>query len=70
MKSNVRQISIYKSVLSLNETEDTLFLVPYVQYGREVLAYPDNQQVRPDNYHFNPFLGENQSRASVVIHSM
>ena len=30
--------SIYKPVLGLNETGDTL--VPYVQYGKEVPAYP------------------------------
>ena len=70
MKSNVRHTFIYKSVLGLNEIEDTLFLVMYVHYGREVLAYPDNQQVHPDNYHFNPLLGAIQCRASIVIHSM
>ena len=32
--------SIYKFVLGLNETEGTLFLVPYIQYKREALAYP------------------------------
>ena len=32
--------SIYKFVLGLNETEGTLFLVPYVQYRREALTYP------------------------------
>ena len=47
--------SIYKSVLGLNETGGTLFLIPYVQYRRETLAYPYNQQVRPDSYHFSPF---------------
>ena len=31
--------SIYKFVLGLNETGGTLFLIPYVQYRREVLAY-------------------------------
>ena len=70
MNSNVSHTSIYKSILGLNKTGDTLFLVPYVQYGREVLAYPDKQQVRPDNYQFNPLPGANQCRASVVIHSM
>ena len=36
--------SIYKFVLGLNETGDTQYL-----------AYPYNQQVRPDGYYFNPF---------------
>ena len=40
MKSDVRHTSIYKFVLGLNETGGTLFLVPYVQYRRDVLAYP------------------------------
>ena len=47
--------SIYKSVLGLNETGGTLFLAPYVQYWREALAYPYNQQVRQNGYHFDPF---------------
>ena len=47
--------SIYKSVLGLNETGGTLFLVPYVQYKREAFADPNNQQIRPDGYHCSPF---------------
>ena len=47
----------YKSVLSLNETGDT----------REVLAYPDNQLIRPTNYYIDPFLGANQSKVSIIV---
>ena len=57
MKSNVRHTSIYKFVLGLNETRSTLFLVSYVQYRREVLAYPVDLQVRLDDPHLLPLLG-------------
>ena len=57
MKSDVRHTSIYKFVLGLNETGGTLFLVPYVQYRREVLAYPVDLQVRLDDHHLLPCLG-------------
>ena len=36
--------SIYKFVLGLNETG-----------GTQYLAYPYNQQIHPDGYHFSPF---------------
>ena len=49
--------SICKSVLGLNETGGTLFLVPYVQYRREALAYPVDLQVRLDDNHLLPRLG-------------
>lgn len=49
--------SIYKSVLGLNETGGTLFLVPYVQYRREVLACLVDVQVRLDDHHLLPRLG-------------
>ena len=54
---NVKHTSIYKSVLGLNETGGTLFLIPYVQYRREVLAYPVNLQVCLDDHHLLPCLG-------------
>ena len=50
-------LSICMSILGLNETEGTLFLVPYVQYRREVLAYPVDLQVRLDDHHLLHFLG-------------
>ena len=49
--------SIYKFVLGTNETGGTLFLVPYVQYKGEVLAYPVDLQVRLDDHHLLPLLG-------------
>ena len=58
MKFNVRHASIYEFILGLNETGVTLFLVPYVQYSREVLAYLVDLQVRLDDHHLYLDLGE------------
>ena len=49
--------SIYKFVLGLNEAGGTLFLVQYVQYRREALAYPVDLQVRLDDHHLLTRLG-------------
>ena len=49
--------SIYKSVLGLNKTGGTLFLVSYVQYRREALVHPYDQQVHVDHYHCNLVKG-------------
>ena len=49
-------LSICKSVLGLYETGGTLFLVPYVQYRREALAYLVDLQVRLDDHHLLPCL--------------